>query len=203
MAAALSASPWGPSRVRVCVCVCPCRCARTPGKHGLCGRRGSLAARGPLAAGLRSLSPQVLSEGALGPRAGAPRGGRGHLGVSELLVWYLAHTRSGWRGAGWCVRVWGAASTGRPREGPLPPPQDTQQIHKAAPTLVQTCAQSHAWWHAPRSMRTPGPVAHPRPDTHRLAWWQATPPPVCTPRRPCGGQTRGSPPNHVCTRRLA
>ena len=180
--------------VRVCVCVCVC-VSMSVRAHAW-KARPLWAARGPLAAGLRSLSPQVLSEGALGPRAGEPRGGRGPLGIAELLVWYLAHTPSGWSGAGWCVRDWGwGAHPGRPRARPLPPPQDTQKIHEAAPTLVQTCAESHAWRHAPRSMRTRGPTAWPGVRRHVLR---------------CAlldgleeGRHVEHPPSHAFTRRLA
>lgn len=44
----------------------------SPEKYSLCRRRVSLTARGPLAAGLRSLLPQVQSDEALGPLAGRP-----------------------------------------------------------------------------------------------------------------------------------
>ena len=44
----------------------------SPEKYSLCRRRVSLTVRGPLAAGLRSLLPQVQSDEALGPLAGRP-----------------------------------------------------------------------------------------------------------------------------------
>lgn len=70
--------------------------------------------------------------------------------------------------AGVCGVGGGGPTTGRPRARPLPPRQDTQKIHEAAPTLVQTCAESHAWRHAPRSMRTRGPTAWPGVRRHLL-----------------------------------
>lgn len=97
--------------------------------------------------------------------------------------------------AGVCGVGGGGPTTGRPRARPLPPRQDTQKIHEAAPTLVQTCAESHAWRHAPRSMRTRGPTAWPGVRRHLL---------------PCAlldgleeGRHVEHPPSHAFTRRLA
>lgn len=64
MAAALSASPWGPSRAR--------RRGASLEKYSLCRRRVSLTVRGPQALGLRSFLPQVQNQETLGPWQGVP-----------------------------------------------------------------------------------------------------------------------------------
>lgn len=70
MAAALSASPWGSSHALSSAYTGGARARKNTAFVG--GACRSRRARGPLAAGLWSLLPQVQSDEALGPLAGRP-----------------------------------------------------------------------------------------------------------------------------------